>query len=207
MYLFVVFFYFGLSVMARTRAWLPLALLEGPLLFLRAVMSNMSGFIAAEANYFPDIVLHPLWVSYCLTPPIASQHEVLSFCHSCACSPRWGIHGLVFWCSKRCLSSLLIAPWHLECFETLFEPFLVPFQMYEPFLLFNSSNPLLFVCDKRWLYVVRESCCEYVKHQLVIDGQSCLTYQGFKMTDIVIYLFSCYIQVERFTWLELSDCD
>ena len=72
-HLFVIIVNFCLAIMARARAWLPLALLMWSLLFMGAIVSDVSCFVATETDHFPNIVLGPFWIGHCLSPPISSR--------------------------------------------------------------------------------------------------------------------------------------
>ena len=125
----MIFVNLCLVVAARARAWLPLALLAGALLFLGTIASDMSLLITAETDHFPDVILGLLWIGHRLSPPISSRQEVLYLHYSGTCSSRGGVHWFVFWGSKWCPSSLLSVARRLEFLQPLFESFLASFQI------------------------------------------------------------------------------
>ena len=79
-HLFMGFFGISLVVMAGSGVGLPLPLLAWSLLLLGTIASDMPFLVTIEANYFPYVVLRPLWIRSGLPPPITSWHEIFSFC-------------------------------------------------------------------------------------------------------------------------------
>ena len=138
----------------RSRAWLPLALLAGSSLFLGTIASDVSLSIAVETDDFPDVILCPFRVCNCLSPSVASWHEVFGFCQSGTRPSRGRIHWFVFWGSERSSFGRLGSLGCFEFFESLFEPLLSSFEVYELLLLLDGCGPPIFVHHEWGLDIV-----------------------------------------------------